>query len=165
MSVIKNFCIINVTLFLFSYKKPKCVCTINQVLQLITVFVGARVQWTTQPCFFYSTVFGIFFTVSPSQQLKQKITIQKERVEFATLHEGIQPSRNCVIIGVFVCFFVFWVLDDLPVKGTWQTHIRGYKRQAGNSQSLSSSRWFNVYDYELHKSINFDSVTSRQHLF
>ena len=107
MSVIKNFCIINVTLFLFSYKKPKCVCTINQVLQLITVFVGARVQWTTQPCFFYSTVFGIFFTVSPSQQLKQKITIQKERVEFATLHEGIQPSRNCVIIGVFVCFLFF----------------------------------------------------------
>ena len=61
----------------------------------------------------------------------------------------------------FVCFVC---LDDLPIKGTQQTPTtsRGYKHQAGNSQSLSYKHWFNVYYYELHKSRNCDSVTRRQ---
>ena len=56
----------------------------------------------------------------------------------------------------FVCLFV--CLDDLPIKGTRETPTRGYEHQAGNSQSLSYKHWFNVYDYELHKSRNCDLV-------
>ena len=50
-------------------------------------------------------------------------------------------------------------LDDRSIKGT---HI---KSQTGNSRSLSYKHWFNIYDYELHKSRNCDSITGRQYLF
>ena len=61
------------------------------------------------------------------------------------------------IVRLFVC------LDDLPIKGTRQTPTnrgtKGYKHQAGNSQSLPNKHWFNVYDYELQKTRNCDPVT------
>ena len=40
---------------------------------------------------------------------------------------------------LFVC------LNDLPIKGTRQTPTRGYKHQAGNSQSLSQT----IFKYAL----------------
>ena len=78
---------------------------------------------------------------------------------------GTQESTEYTVQHQFVCLFV--CLDDLPIKGTRQTPTRGYKHQAGNSQSLLYKHWFNVYDYmyELHKSRNCDSVTKRQYFF
>ncbi len=61
----------------------------------------------------------------------------------------------CLSLCLFVC------LDDLPVKGNRQSSHRGYKHQAGNNRSLSYKHWLTVYDYELHKSGQFDSVTKQ----
>ena len=49
-----------------------------------------------------------------------------------------------------------------PINETRQATTREYKRQVGNSQSLLHKRWFNIYEYELHKSRKCDSVTRWQ---
>ena len=77
----------------------------------------------------------------------------------------VSMSVSSVRLCLFVCLFVLFVclfvcLDDPLIKGTLKTPTRGYKHPAGNSQSLSYEHWLSVYDYELHKSRNFDSVTS-----
>ncbi len=75
-----------------------------------------------------------------------------------------QSNRLLIWRWVFRCWrcvCLFVCLDDLPVKGTLHTPTRGYKCQAGNSQSLSCKHWFNVCDYELHKSRCYASVTRR----
>ena len=61
---------------------------------------------------------------------------------------------------VWPLYILFVCLNDLPIKATRQTPTKGYKHQAGNSQSLTYKHCFNIYDYELHKSRNFDSVTT-----
>ena len=69
----------------------------------------------------------------------------------------LKLDPNSIII--IICF------DDFPIMGTRQTPTRGYKQQAGNSQSLSYNHRCNVYDNELHKSRNCDPVLRRQYLF
>ena len=74
------------------------------------------------------------------------------------IHSEVVQVR---FVGLFVCFPLFSpsVIDELPIKRTRKTPTRGYKHQAGHDQSLSYKHWFDVYDYELHKSRNCDSVT------
>ena len=59
---------------------------------------------------------------------------------FGTFSRAIDNVSTC---WTFIRLLDFWVcLDDLPVKGIRQTPTRGYKHQAGNSQSLSYKQWF-----------------------
>ena len=75
----------------------------------------------------------------------------------------------CWSVGVFVCLFVCFLVFFLKLifqsRELGKLQQGGYKRKAGNSQSLSYKHWLTVYDYELCKLRNCDSVTRRQYLF
>ena len=67
-------------------------------------------------------------------------------------------SIDWLIVCLFVC------LSDLSHLGNSDNSHKGKNTKLA-TQSLSYKYWFNVYDYELHKSRNCDSVTRWQYLF
>ena len=92
---------------------------------------------------------------SPSVKMSRRLLVN--------YFQEFQNKIICFLLNLGLFVACWFVLDDLPINGTLHTPTRAYKQQAGNGQSLSYKHWFNVWDYELHKSRNCAAVTRRQH--